>query len=77
MLVDLSRFKVIYGDKVLNAVALMGIRMPENVEQGERNTVEKPKTIDVLVINEDGNIVSIEDEAWRFQFIPYLSPPAD
>lgn len=28
--------------------------------------------IDVLAINEDGNIVSIADEAWTFQFIPIV-----
>ena len=72
MLIDLSRFKVIYGNKVLNAVALMGVQMPDNIGQGERSTVEKPKFIEIFAINEDGNIISIEDEAWRFQFIPNI-----
>lgn len=35
-------------------------------------TVMKPKWIDVLAINEDGNLVSIADEAWTFQFIPIV-----
>ena len=48
--IDLSRFKVVHGDKVFNAIALM----------------------DVLAINEDGNIISIYDEAWTFQFIPIV-----
>ena len=34
--------------------------------------VSKPKVIEVLAINEDGNIVSIMDEAWMFQFIPEI-----
>ncbi len=63
--IDLSRFKVIHGEKVLNAVALMDVIF-DNMDFDKRKTVEKPKFIDVLAINEDGNIVSIRDEAWTF-----------
>ncbi|GAA0282811.1 hypothetical protein GCM10008922_46820 [Faecalicatena contorta] len=73
MWTDLSRFKVIHGDKVLNAVALVEIRMPEGMSWEDRDTIIKPKTIDVLAINEDGNLVSIMDEAWMFQFLPIVS----
>ena len=73
MWTDLSRFKVIHGDKVLNAVALVEIRMPEGISWEYRDTIIKPKTIDVLAINEDGNLVSIMDEAWMFQFLPIVS----
>lgn len=71
--IDLSRFKVIHGNKVLNAIALMEVHMPDDMQWDKRKTVEKPKFIDVLAINEDGNIVSIHDEAWTFQFIPIVS----
>lgn len=37
-----------------------------------RDIVLKPKFIDMLAINEDGNIISIHDEAWTFQFIPIV-----
>lgn len=70
--IDLSRFKVVHGDKVFNAIALMEVHMPENVERDKRDIVLKPKFIDVLAINEDGNIISIHDEAWTFQFIPIV-----
>lgn len=73
MWTDLSRFKVIHGGKVLNAVALVEIRMPEGMSWKDRETIVKPKKIDVLVINEDGNLVSIMDEAWMFQFLPIVS----
>lgn len=73
MWTDLSRFKVIHGGKVLNAVALAEIRMPEGMGWEDRETIVKPKLIDVLAINEDGNIISIMDEAWRFQFLPIVS----
>ncbi|WP_343841805.1 hypothetical protein [Faecalicatena contorta] len=69
----MSRFKVIHGGKVLNAVAIAEIRMPEGMDWEDRDTIIKPKKIDVLVINEDGNLVSIMDEAWTFQFLPIVS----
>lgn len=71
--IDISRFKVIHGNKVLNAIALMEVRLPEGVRWDDRDTIIKPKTIEVLAINEDGNIVSIMDEAWTFQFLPIVS----
>lgn len=71
--IDLSRFKVIYNDKVLNAIALMEIRLPDEMSCNNRKIIEKPKILDVLAINEDGNIVSIMDEAWTFQFLPIVS----
>ena len=70
--IDLSRFKVVYDSKVLNAVALMEVRMPEGMSWDDRKTVEKPRILEVLAINEDGNIVSIMDEAWMFQFLPVI-----
>ena len=70
--IDLSRFKVIHGDKVLNAVALMEARMSDGMNWNDRKTTEKPKIIEVLAINEDGNLVSIMDEAWTFQFLPIV-----
>lgn len=74
MAIDLSRFKVIHGERVLNAVALIDVIMKEDVphDYENRETVMKPKWIDVLAINEDGNLVSIADEAWTFQFIPIV-----
>lgn len=74
MTIDLSRFKVIHGERVLNAVALIDARMKEDVphDYEHRETVMKPKWTDVLAINEDGNLVSIADEAWTFQFIPIV-----
>ena len=73
MIIDLSRFKVVHGDKILNAVALMDVRMPDDINWEAREMVIKPNRIDVLAINEDGNIVSIMDEAWTFQFLPIIS----
>lgn len=72
MAIDLSRFKVIHGEKVLNAIALQEVRF-NNMNYNERKTIETPDFIEVLAINEDGNVVSIYDEAWRFQFVPIIT----
>lgn len=37
--IDLSRFKVVHGDKVFNAIALMDVHMPENVDWDKRDIV--------------------------------------
>ena len=71
--IDISRFKVVHGDKILNAVALMNVRMPDDINWENRDIIVKPKIIEVMAINEDGNIVSIMDEAWTFQFLPIIS----
>lgn len=68
--IDLSKFKVVHGDKILNAVALMDIRMPDGIDWENRDIFVKPKVIEVIAINEDGNLVSIRDESWTFQFLP-------
>ena len=73
MVIDLSRFKVVHGDKILNAVALMEVKMPDGINWEARETVIKPNMLDILAINEDGNIISIMDEAWTFQFLPIIS----
>lgn len=38
-----------------------------------RNVISKPDFITVLAINSDGNLVIVDDEAWRFQFIPRVN----
>jgi hypothetical protein len=45
----------------------------DNMDYNERETIETPDFIEVLVINENGNIVSIHDEAWTFQFVPIIT----
>lgn len=43
--IDLSRFKVVHGDKVFNAIALMEVHMSENAEWDKRDIVLKPKLL--------------------------------
>lgn len=72
MIISLNGFKVIHNGIVLNALALKGVKMREGMEVSNRETIEKPVWIEVLAINEDGNVISIKDEAWTFQFIPIV-----
>ena len=70
MNIDLSSFKVTSGNRLLKAITLMEIIFPDTVDFNDIH--QKPNLIAVLVINEDGNLEVIRDEAWRFQFIPNL-----
>ena len=69
--IDLSRFKVVYGEKVLKAISLQEVIFDDNVVW--EATRKKPKFIEILVINEDGNIEALRDETWMFQFVPILN----
>lgn len=71
MNIDLSKFKVVYSDKVLNALSLVEVVYQDDTNW--KDIHKKPKLIEILVINENGNIEAIRDEAWRFQFIPILN----
>lgn len=71
MNIDLSKFKVVYSDKVLNALSLVEVMYQDDTNW--KDIHKKPKFIEILVINENGNIEAIRDEAWRFQFIPILN----
>ena len=70
--ISLVGFKVIHNGIVLNALALRNIRAKE--EGTTRETIEKPIFLEVIAINQDGNIISIYDEAWTFQFMPIVKP---
>ena len=68
---ELSGFKVVYKERVLRAVCLEAIDFGKDFPP-EIGKVDVPKFITIIAINEDGNIVSIRDEAWMFQFIPVI-----
>lgn len=72
--ISLVGFKVIHNGIVLNALALRNIKMRAKEEGTKRETIEKPIFLEVIAINQDGNIISIYDEAWTFQFMPIVKP---
>jgi hypothetical protein len=59
-------FKVIYENRAYHCMAYM----PEFKDFNHEDTWRKPTFLDVTVINEDGEIRMIRDEAWMFQFVP-------
>lgn len=69
--IDVSRYKVVYGEKVMQAIALIDIEFAKDEDM--RVQYKTPKFIEILAINSDGNIMALRDEAWRFQFIPQLA----
>ena len=69
---DLKGFKVIYSETVLNAVALLEYEYGEDVYH-DTTGYRKFKFITVLVIDTNGNLKTIRDEAWMFQFIPSVT----
>ena len=69
---DLSKFKVVYADKVLRAVALFGYEFKED-KNPESTICHSFKVLSVLVVDNNDNLKIIEDEAWRYQFIPVIS----
>ena len=73
--IDISRFRVIHSNEGLNALCIAEIWMPEDMNRETRATKVKPVFLDVLAINADGEIVSIHDEAWTFQFVPIIQAP--
>ena len=70
MTFDVSRFKVVYKERVLNAISANMIFSEKAYP--ESGKVVKPTELEVVAINEDGNIVVIVDESWMFQFIPII-----
>lgn len=72
--ISLVGFKVIHNGIVLNALALRNIKMRAKEEGTTRETIEKPIFLEAIAINQDGNIISIYDEAWTFQFMPIVKP---
>ena len=71
MNIDLNRFKVLYDNRALNALSLQQVIFAEDTNWEDIRKI--PKFIEIVVINEDGNIEILRDEAWMFQFIPILN----
>lgn len=72
MNIDLSCFKVVYREKVLRALTLVSVEFKEGHFPADKSIV-KPYFLEVVAINEDGNVIVIRDEAWIFQFIPIIA----
>lgn len=69
---DVSGFQVVYKARVLRALSIQFIEFDKDWKP-EIGKPDVPKFIEILAINEDGNVVALRDEAWMFQFIPSLN----
>lgn len=70
---DLSKYKVVFKDRVLRALSIMECRFPANQWPSEENPAVKPEHITVLIINSDGVLEAFTGKADEFQFIPVLN----
>lgn len=59
-------FKVIYQQIIYHCISFI----PEWGEFKHEDTWRKPKFLEVTIVNEDGVICMVRDEAWMFQFVP-------
>lgn len=64
MPINMSAYKVVHKNMVYRTVGIVNMNFPEEGEE--------PESITVLVIDENGNIKHLTDEAKRFQFIPVV-----
>ena len=68
--INLRGMRVVYSERVYRALAITGYAVNERREREPQNGRTKIEHMAVMVINEDGNVVIIDDEAWMFQFLP-------
>ena len=74
MEISLNGYRVIYDDKVLNALSLLGMHGEEPETKGEdEKRIIKPDFLSVLAVDTDGTLAIIEGEAQKFQFIPKIN----
>lgn len=71
-MVNLNNFEVIYEKKVLRALQILRIDF-DGKEINEKDTVLKPKFLEVGVLDENNNFIIIRDETWRFRFLPIVT----
>ena len=69
---ELSRYKVVYKDQVIRALAITEVRFKETYPAPE-NPAVKPAYVTVMAINADGVLEALTGKAEEFQFIPVLS----
>jgi len=65
--IDVRGFKLLYAEQVWNPIEF-NMEFGE-LQEGERPVIDKPIFLSVVVLNSDGNVRLIHDEAWRFQFV--------
>jgi len=62
---NVENYKLIYNDIVYNPININ----PIYGEYKENSKSQKIKFIQMIYVNEDGNLATLEDEAWMFKFV--------
>ena len=70
---DLSKFNVIYKERVYKAVELYNLVFKEN-EDPIKVDFCVPKMLSVIAVDENCRLVILTDEAWMFQFVTIVQP---
>ncbi|EOS40565.1 hypothetical protein C808_00620 [Lachnospiraceae bacterium M18-1] len=68
--IDMRGFKVVYKERVYNALNMdwrWGDTSPE--VEAEEKGIAKPKFLTVVTLNEDGEVIMLHDESCMFQFL--------
>lgn len=63
--IDMNNYKMIYKDQVFNVVNII----PNCVFDPENNGVQKIERIEATIIDENGELNIISDEASEFKFV--------
>jgi hypothetical protein len=69
--IDVSKYKVIYKEKVLKALVIDYIEFDDKAVDG-RTFCALPSVIGILFINENGLLSALRSEAKNFQFVPRI-----
>ena len=72
MNISLTGYKVIYEDKVLNAVSLQRIEIFEDPPRLVR-IFTKVDSVEIIAIDTDGTLIVVRDAGTKFQFIPRIN----
>ena len=67
--IDMRGFKVVYKERVYNALNMIWDWGEHPEDNARKNGIVKPKFLTVVTLNEDGEVIAIYDEAFMFQFI--------
>lgn len=68
--IDMRGFKVVYKERVYNALNMdwRWDNTPPEIEAEEKG-IAKPKFLTVITLNEGGEVIVLHDESCMFQFL--------
>lgn len=73
-MIDLKGMRVVYGDEMYRALAIVAWKPEQPKDEEEKKCKVKINNIAVMVLNENGQVMILDDEAWMFQFLMEARP---